>query len=98
MDLSRWPELQGWDVTKQIPPNPLYTFNKDFGYAGDTVDVLIFIFEEEGGYTVRSSTEARSSGPYNYDEGYVGTIDEAIGIAAQVSTRFTTRLTNTDKK
>lgn len=83
--------IPGWETIKQEPPLPLYTYNKDFAFCGDTVDVLVFIFASTEKYRVESSVEARSSGPYNYVDGEVATLREAFSLVEQICMRHEKR-------
>jgi hypothetical protein len=77
-----------WDIHQDMPPNPRYTFNRDFPYRGDTIDVIVFVWEVDNGYEVTSSVEARSSGPYDHKEGAAITLTEALAYADTVCKTF----------
>lgn len=67
-----------WDSVYALAPQALYTLNRSFPFSGDTIDVLVFIWERSNGYEITSSIEARSSGPYDANHGSVDTLQEAL--------------------
>jgi hypothetical protein len=91
VELSPYLQAHSWIVTYSASPKMLYTFNKDYDFAGDTIDVLIMLTENDKIYTINSSVEARSSGPYVYKEGMATTLPEAITVIEGLCRKFDNR-------
>ncbi|MEM8533875.1 MAG: hypothetical protein AAGF95_23730 [Chloroflexota bacterium] len=91
MKILNRPGFQGWDVHEQKRPQPIYTFHNSFPFAGDVIDVLVFIYAKEDYYEIQASAEARTAGPNDVLEGYAQTLAEALDRAEQVCRRWAER-------